>query len=67
MSWFNKHLNWTFVITSVVAIFLLGLVVYVIELANSEVFTLFISFLNIAIVLGWFMIGRWVLNRKRKK
>lgn len=67
MGWFKQHLNWAFVIASGVALLLLALIVYIIELANSEVFSLFISFFNIAIVLGWFITCGWILNRKRKK
>jgi hypothetical protein len=67
MDWFKQHLNWTLVIASGVALLLLGLIVYMIELANSEVFALFISLFNIAIILGWLIVCGWILNRKRKK
>ena len=67
MDWFKQHLNWTLVIASGVALLLLALIVYIIELADSEVFALFISLFNIAIILGWLIVCGWILNRKRKK
>jgi L-asparagine transporter-like permease len=66
MGWFKNHLNWTFIIASGIAVLLLALIVYLIELADSEMFSLLISFLNIAIVLGWALTCAWIMNRKRE-
>ena len=66
MNWFKQHLNWVFIITTVLAVLLLIIVMLIIERANSETIALFLTPLNICIVLGWFIVGRWVLNRKRK-
>jgi len=66
MGWFKKHLNWTLGISNGLATALLVILIFVIEQANSELVTIFISFLNLFIVACWWIVSTWVLVQKKR-